>query len=208
MMGKSKEQMLVSARVSSDLHHEVVQKATALDMSQSTFVEQAVLEKLDRAHIDKRQQLLSEENAEIAAERNSACRERDDLKEELKQIATKLGVRETAILPRIAELYDKKRLASEKIEVITSERDSFEAERDAVRIGRNAVEANFEKVVADLQNAEARLAAYAKQGLMARIFKWKPIPIPFATPETERLWETPASPITPTPTKPEPVETE
>ena len=92
-----------------------------------------------------------------------------------KQIAAKLGVREAAILPRIAELYDEKRLASERIEVITSDRDNFDAAWIAARTECNAFKTKYEETAADLLNCEAKLAAIQKRGVFGRLFNVKPV---------------------------------
>ena len=149
----------------------------ALEVELGDYDVREAVENLTRmnAVLVGRLERITASNKRLKVQLSSVCDDR-------KQIAVTLGVREAAILPRIAELYEEKRLASEKIEVITSERDSFEAERDAVRIGRKAVEANFEKASADLLNCEAKLAAIQKRGVIGRLFNVKPVPVPFDVP--------------------------
>ena len=118
---------------------------------------------------------ITASNKRLKLQHSSVCDDR-------KQIAAKLGVREAAILPRIAELYEEKRLASERIEVITSDRDNFDAAWIAARTECNAFKTKYEETAADLLNCEANLAAIQKRGVLGRLFNVKPSPVPFDVP--------------------------
>lgn len=45
----------------------------------------------------------------------------------------------------------------------------------------------FEEAVANLQHAEAKIKAYERQSWLSRLFKRKPVVIPFAKPESVKL---------------------
>ena len=162
----------------------------ALEVELGDYDVREAVENLTRmnAVLVGRLERITASKKQLSAKLNSVCDDR-------KQIAAKLGVREAAILPRIAELYDEKRLASEKIEVITSERDAFDAVWIAARTECKTFKTKYEETAAALLNCEAKLAAIQKRGVLGWLFNVKPVPVPFDVPaepvetETAKLRE-------------------
>ena len=124
----------ISASVGFKTKRQIKEAAEALGVSESKFVEQAVITDLNKL----------------------------DIREDLKQVASKLGV------PNTVEH------CQQRIQEIEENCENASAERDDARQQRDHFKAKFEEAQEELTAAGTKIEALEKRGLFARIFNRPP----------------------------------
>lgn len=179
------ERPRIVARVAPEFHEQVVKFAEALKVNIQEFVVQALVTEMQG--FDLRVQLKRVENQlEASQERKvELVKERKRLRGEVKQIASKLGVPDTAghCVQRIAELEQEKQMTADKLSVVEGDRDAMKSERDTYKNSMDSFKEKYECSQADLRVVKGKLAGYQGQGFWGRVFGRVPEVVPFVEPQ-------------------------
>ena len=162
----------IVARVEPEFHVQVSKFAAALKVNIQEFVVQALVTEMQG--FDLRVQLKRLENQFNAQKENKSfvVSERKRLQKALKEIASKLGVPDTAghCMQRIAELEQELQMTADKLSVVEGDRDTIQTQCDAYKASRDTFKAKAEECEAELRVVEAKLAVYQQQGFWGRVF--------------------------------------
>ena len=162
----------IVARVDPQFHEQVLKFAHALKVNVQEFVVQALLTEMQG--FDLRVQLKRTENQLGAAQAQKAklVTERNCLRGAVKQIASRLGVPDTAghCVQRIAEIEQELQITADKLSVVEGDRDAMKASRDTYKTSMETFKEKYERSQADLRVVEAKLAGYQRQRFWGRVF--------------------------------------
>ena len=171
----------IVARVDPQFHEQVSKFAQALKVNIQEFVVQALVTEMQG--FDIRVQLKKLQNQFDAQKQNKSdiLVERNRLRKELKEIASKLGVPDTAghCVQRIAELEQEQQMTADKLSIVEKDRDDMESERDTYKNSMETFKEKYERTGSDLRVVEAKLEGYRRQGFWGRVFGRVPEPVPY-----------------------------
>ena len=132
---------------------------------------------------DLRVQVKRTENQLEAVQERKAelMKDRNRLREELKQVASRLGVPDTAshCIQRINEIEQELQTTQDTLSIVEGDRDVITEQRDVYKVERDTFKAKYEVSEADMRVVKAKLAAYQQQGLLERVLGRLPEPEPF-----------------------------
>lgn len=175
----------IVARVEPEFHVQVSKFAAALKVNIQEFVVQALVTEMEG--FDLRVELKKLQNQFDALKKNKSfvVSERKRLQKELKEIASKLGVPDTAghCVQRIAEIEQELQMTADKLSIVEKDRDDLEKERDTYKTSMETFKEKYERKQAELRVVEAKLEGYRRQGFWGRVFGRVPAVVPFAEPK-------------------------
>ena len=175
----------IVATVDLEFHKQVSRFAKALKVTVQELMVQALITEMQgfdlRVQCRKMQnrlEALQALKAEIVVERNR-------LRKERKEIASRLGVPDTVghCVQRITEIEGELQMTADKLSVVEGDRDAMQAERDAYKTARDTFKMRYEASQSELRVVKAKLAAYAEQGFWDRVLRRVPAAVPFAEPQ-------------------------
>lgn len=171
----------IVARVEPEFHDQVSRFADALGVKIQEFVVQALITEMEG--FDLRVELRKLQNQFEAQKKNKAeiIAERKRLRKELKDVASKLGVPDTAghCVQRIAKIEQELQTTADKLSIVKADRDAMKIERDDYKTSRDCFKAKSEECEADLRVVKAKLEGYLRQGFWGRVFRRVPEPVPY-----------------------------
>ena len=182
----------ISARVLPTFYNKFSAAMKVLGLTQQDLIVQALETEFTRVNLRKQCQLLTNANAALTVKQEHLTSERDELRQSVKQIASKLGVSETvgACLQEIVELEQELATTGDKLSVVVGDRDAlrekrdgYKESRDSYKASRDRFKAKYEGSVSDLAAVRAKLAAYQRQGVWGRLFRRIPVVVPCVEPE-------------------------
>lgn len=171
----------IVARVEPEFHEQVSRFAEALDVNIQEFVVQAL--QTEMQGFDLRVQIKRLENRlEAQAKiKSDIVAERRSLRQALKEVASKLGVPDTAghCVQRISEIEQELQTTADKLSIVKADRDAMKVERDDYKRARDAFKAKSEECESELLFVQAKLQGYRQQGFWGRLFRRVPEPVPY-----------------------------
>ena len=169
---RAEEKKRLVARVAPEFHEQVLKFTEALKVNVQEFIVQALVTEMQG--FDLRVQLKRTENqlGAVQEQKTKLVTERNRLRGEIKQIASKLGVPDTAIhcVQRIAEIEQELQITADKLSVVESDRDAEIISKKSYKKGRDNFKRRYEESEATLQTVQVQLTAYQQQGFWGRLF--------------------------------------
>ena len=161
----------ISARVMPAFYNKFCAAMKILGLSQQDLIVQSLESEMSRLNIRKQYQVLTNANVALTEQKTKLVAERNDLREQLKTVASKLGVSETAghCVQRIGELAQELQTTADKLGVVEGDRDTMQETRDSYKRSRDCFKAKYEGCVSDLSVVKAKLLAYQGQGFWGRL---------------------------------------
>lgn len=175
----------IVARVAPEFHVQVSKFAAAMKVNIQEFVVQALVTEMEG--FDLRVELKKLQNQFDALQKNKSfvVSERKRLQKELKEIASKLGVPDTAghCVQRITEIEQELQMTADKLSIVEGDRDTLQTHCNDYKASRDAFKAKAEECEADLRVVKAKLEGYQQQGFWERVFGRVPAVVPYAEPK-------------------------
>lgn len=175
----------IVARVAPEFHEQVSKFAAALKVNVQEFVVQALVTEMEGFDLRVELKRLQNQFDEQKKIKSLVVSERQRLRKELKEIASKLGVPDTAghCIQRIAEIEQELQMTADKLSIVEGDRDTLQMQCNAYKASRDAFKAKAEECEADLRVVKAKLEGYQQQGFWERLFGRVPVVVPYAEPK-------------------------
>lgn len=174
----------IVARVEPEFHEQILKFAEALKVSVQELVVNALVTEMQSLDLRVQLKRLQNQFEALTERKDGLVKERNDLRSEIKEIASKLGVPDTAghCIQRITEIESELQMTADKLSVVAGDRDAEIASKEAYEKSRDHFKLKYEQSEADLRVVEAKLAAYRRQGFWGRAFGRVPAWEPFTAP--------------------------
>lgn len=167
-----REKHRIVARVDPEFHEQVLKFSKALGVKIQEFVIQALVTEMQGFDLQMQHKRLQNRFDALSEQKEWLLKERKALRNELKQIASKLGVPDTAVhcIQRIGEIEKTCQAAEDKLSVVEGDRDEMQKQRDEFESLLHAETDVCNKYDARVKSLKAALEVYRKQGFWERVF--------------------------------------
>ncbi len=159
------------ARVDPKFHEQVSKFAEALKVNIQELVVQALVTEMQGFDLRVQWQKLRNQFEALQKTKSDIVAERNRLRKALKEIASQLGVPDTAghCIQRIGEIEGELQMTADTLSVVEGDRDAETGSKNTYKKSRDQFKRQYEESQAALRVVEAKLVAYQTQGFWGRV---------------------------------------